>query len=441
MNFASPPAIPISPVSYPSSPESTRISPAYSSIQPVPLTPTYYGDALQNDPFRAEAATDEGDGAIEQALENAKANTTLIAPALENSKQDAVKNTLSKFASIPKRSTGPSHGAGLPQPSVPQKQTMDVDAFTRLLLTGNSGSDRHQDDYIGATSLATALTSDASSGADTASISQRSLLEQGLNADESSRSSVEFDLGDAEDSRRSRLPIQSVEVRKKPPPPAPRHGKLIRNESPSGLSIDPHTEQSSSPIGVSKKPPTSPLARRQSQNSGTFRPTSSRTSSASDVDTAPNLDEASPRPPPPPRSRRPVMTTERRRSSDLPTTMEESDSAESSTFVGRKSSESRPAPPPARNSTKRLSMATVNAPPVPPPRRGRGSSRSSFDGQRPVIPTTPDFSNDTAANGVASLTSEPNQDTFSYSSNATDIMADIAALQREVEEARRKVSR
>jgi hypothetical protein len=83
--------------------------------------------------------------------------------------------------------------------------------------------------------------------------------------------------------------------------------------------------------------------------------------------------------------------------------------------------EARPEMPHTPSYLKRLSQGLP--PPPPPPRRGRGSSRSSIDTSRPSM----------ASLGLSetggSRSSTPRSDT-------RDILADLAALQREVDAAR-----
>ncbi len=99
-------------------------------------------------------------------------------------------------------------------------------------------------------------------------------------------------------------------------------------------------------------------------------------------------------------------------------------------------SQSKPQPPPSRNpsAAKRLSRLSTGsptmAPPVPPPRRVRGSSRSSFDSQVAVL--NPGPSNESRRPSTESSWNP------SGPSTSKDILADLAALQMEVDSLKSK---
>ncbi|RMZ85338.1 hypothetical protein DV737_g778, partial [Chaetothyriales sp. CBS 132003] len=264
VEFASPPAVPIPPASYPSSPESTRQSPGFHAA--FPATPTA-GSAVQGDPFDQDGWADEDDGAIEQAQHNTRINTERA--SYKAVQRDAVKDTLSRFASGPKNQTGPAQ-----ETAKREKQTIDVDAFTRLLLTGES----------------TARVAGDASSADTASLSQRSVLDAAApSVDETPGSSIDQD--------RQAERTHAAEPRRRPPPPKSRYGKPTSDGAADGTqasetsSAPPSTASTASttctvsteladaspspalfgPSAASaselkRRPPTPPLARRKSQN-------------------------------------------------------------------------------------------------------------------------------------------------------------------------------
>ena len=456
MNFASPPAIPISPVSYPPSPESTRQE-ALPTF-PSPHTPldsaTDYSRALSSDPFEAEIDDADDDGAIELALENARFNNEVTAaplPKPQVSKENAVREILGRFASAPRRPANSQVGTAVREQSATSKAALDVDAFKRMLLTGDRGplsrDNATQNSQTGPTPV-----SDSGSSADTASISQHSLFETIPAApDDSPRTSDELE-GSEVNAYRAGLGTIS-ERGEKPPPPKSRRGKpLVENKTdqgPSarfdhfisslslpggqsmgseipGLKSPPLEEGPSSdridevevPDNQKKTPPAPPLARRQGQQAPKMpvltRSSSSRYSVLSDTDAPPSPAPASAafKVPPPPPARRSNSGNERRPSIDVASIPEDVDVSYQ---------ETRPGLPHTPSYLKRMSQGLP--PPLPPPRRGRGSSRSSMDTARPSM----------ASLGIgeteASRSSTPRSDT-------RDILADIAMLQREVDAAR-----
>ncbi|OQV00374.1 hypothetical protein CLAIMM_05878 [Cladophialophora immunda] len=233
VNFASPPAIPISPVSYPPSPESTRqefLSTFPSPKSPVPA-PTDYSQALASDPFAAEAS-DEDDSAIEQALENARANNEITAAGsitTKVSRDDAVRETLARFPSIPRRPVNSQSAAAAGKDlSSSSKSTMDVDAFKRMLLTGDRSASSSRDIAVQNIQSGPNPVSDSGSSADTASISQHSIFETVQPAhDESPRTSDDLE-GNEANTYRAQLGTIS-EKGEKPPPPKSRRGKPLKD--------------------------------------------------------------------------------------------------------------------------------------------------------------------------------------------------------------------
>jgi hypothetical protein len=451
VNFASPPAIPISPVSYPPSPESTRQE--YPVTFPSPKAsyppPTDYSQALASDPFGAEASDDD-DGAIEKALENARTNNEITTPALfvpTGAKDNAVRETLGRFASTPKRPVNNQLATGVKDPTGTSRSTLDVDAFKRMLLTGDRGPSVVQNTPAGPIPV-----SDSGSSADTASISQHSIFETVQPAhDESPRTSDELE-GSEANAYRAGLGTIS-ERGERPPPPKSRRGKPIKDpvvsqgptarfdnfinslSLPSSRNVGSETPSMKSPAidevalsdrfdlpGVAdtpkKTPPVPPLARRKSQQAPKkpvlARSSSSRYSVFSDIDgpPSPGATNSASKPPPPPPARRSNSTTDRRPSMDVVSIPEEAD-------LGYL--DARPGLPHTPSYMKRMSQGLP--PPVPPPRRGRGSSRSSMETARPSMASLGIM--ETGGSGVNTPQNEQR-----------DILADLAALQREVDAAR-----
>ncbi|KIW89198.1 uncharacterized protein Z519_10050 [Cladophialophora bantiana CBS 173.52] len=457
VNFASPPAIPISPVSYPPSPESTRqefLSTFPSPKSPFPA-PTDYSQALASDPFAAEAS-DEDDSAIEEALENAKASNEITAPGsiiTKASREDAVKETLGRFASAPRRLVDhQSAAAGSKDLSGSSKSIMDVDAFKRMLLTGDRGSSWSRDTAVQSTQSGPNPVSDSGSSADTASISQHSIFETVQPAhDESPRTSDELDASEV-NTYRAHLGTIS-EKGEKPPPPKSRRGKTLKDSGtepgptakfdtfinslslPSSRNINsevpslrsppidesPASDRftSAGPPDTPKKvPPAPPVTRRKSQQAPKkpvlARSSSSRYSVFSETDgpPSPSFPSSGSKPPPPPPARRANSTGDRRPSLDVTSIPENANLTETELRPGIHSTPSY---------LKRMSQGLP--PPLPPPRRGRGSSRSSMETTRPPM----------AHLGMAEA---GGSDMGFPKSDPRDILADLAALQREVDAAR-----
>ena len=454
MNFASPPDI-ISPVSYPSSPESVR-TPNFARSLPVPVTATDYSQAIQSDPFREEVIRDVADPAIVEAQKNAQVNNEInVGPPtpVKQSREDAVRDTLSRFAGPPRRPARSGEASKENTETKAQKSGMDVDAFKRLLLTGESGAANN----TSAQSLNTPhIVSDSASSTDTASISQRSLFDAVPAAvEETPRSSYEQEQSDF--GSRRQAPAETVpgtDVRRRPPPPKPRHGRPISEhpDAVSGTSIQTQMPseagsstttpqvpaEASQPDDGRRKPPPPPLSRRRSNRSATERPdvaprVPSQQSLASESDDAlsPQLGPSTPKmAPPPPPLRRTNTASSRKASSDLPSTAEEDES-------GTATPEAQPMSSQRPSGSKRVSQPSLVPPPLPPPRKNRASSKSSIDGQRPSL-------SGLGLTGSARSSGEyrrPSNVSEGGSApglpNATsDILADLAALQREVDAAR-----
>lgn len=471
VNFASPPAALISPVYYPESPKSARqeFSSTFSSPSaPLPL-PTTYSQALASDPFAAEASDGEDDGVIEQALKNANYNNAIVAAhetTEKTSRGHDVRDTLARFASGPRASTVSQQATtGTKEQVGSAKLTMDVDAFKRMLLTGERQSARPREGTFQSTQ-ATSIqpVSDSSSSADTASISQRSIFETAPpTLEESPRTSNELDTKEADQQRAI---LDSTSAGRKPPaPPKSRRGKSVhetgigaseakfdsfinslslstgQNVSSDKSSLrSPSLDQKatgeqgpipSMPESHKRVPPAPPLARRKSERQA-GKPAMTRNSSSqysvnSDTETLPspppmNTTSKAPPPPPPP-ARRMTSTSERRPSLDVIHDSEEGSTTDTQAPPDFSSTTPRSGMGQTPSSLKRTSQAPP--PPVPAPRRGRGSSRSSVETQRPSL-------------GALGITDSSGGETSARqdSAEARDILADLAALQREVDAAR-----
>ena len=460
MNFASPPDI-ISPVSYPSSPESVR-TPNFARSLPVPISATNYSQAIQSDPFREEVIRGVADPAIVEAQKNVQVNNEInvgTPTPVKQSREDAVRDTLSRFAGPPRR---PARSRELSKDNTDtkaQKSGMDVDAFKRLLLTGEAGAATNSS----AQSLNTPhLVSDSASSTDTASISQRSLFDSVPAAvEETPRSSYEQEQSDFGSRRQTPTAeaTSSTEVRRRPPPPKPRHGRPVSElpETASGTSIttDPAPIEAGSDIQTSqartggnqpddhrRKPPPPPLSRRRSHTAAPERPgvaprlpSQQSLTSESDEALSPQPGPSTPRmAPPPPPLRRTNTASSRKASSDLPSTAEEDES-------GTATPEAQPMSSRRLSASKRQPQPSLAPPPLPPPRKSRASSRSSMDSQRPPSLSGLGLTGSARSSGEHRRPSDVSEGGKApeLPNTTSDILAHLAALQREVDAARANV--
>jgi hypothetical protein len=375
-----------------------------------------------------------------------------------------VRDTLSRFASAPRRTTSLHETSHSTPAGKSQRHTLDVDSFKRLLLTGESGLPATNTAIPTVPSNPPQLVSDSSSNTDTASLSQPSILESGhQNIEETPRSSYEIDRGDTDIQHDWRSRSGTAHERRPPPPPKPRHGKPISgstnlpfeqfpahqsiyHSSPSLEAAEvsqtpsrdatprPQQDDDTELTATKKRPPPPPLARRKSQNKTATRPGMTRSGSSryslnseSDEPASPHPANTSKMAPPPPATRRPHGG--RRPSVDLPSTLEEDDTEDDTASIASSRTPS---------ASKRISHSALGAaPPLPPPRKHRGSNRSSIDSQRPSLSAlgmTPS-GRSSAEYGIPGSVSDSRN--VSGNSNATDILADLAALQKEVDNARR----
>lgn len=418
MSFASPPVDgTFTAVSYPSSPESAR-SPPLRPAQPA--TPNYR-TAFLRDPFEDLRGNAGEDKIIQEALQNAQTNADVTQVSNTQPRQDAVKETLGRFAPGRRSSSTPEANSTTAPAVASQRQSMDVEAFTRLLLTGDSNKGD-----VGTRQSVSTLADNASS-TDTNSVSQSSLFDTpGQLAEATPRSSHDNDRTTNEG------------IAKAPPPaPAPRRGKSVKVKDQIRKSDEDVKEPSRPPLRAALTPPTPPVARRSSQTIVTTND-EDKVQKQTETEARTESETASPKlaPPPPPPIRRQHSVSQRRPSNDLTPTPEEPGQLPATTS-SRRSSADRPPAPPSRNSSasiKRQSMVAMQPPPVPPTRRGRDSSRNSMDSFRPSLASI--IGNDdtqdnplpeSAVKGARNLTP----------SSADSILAELANLQKEVDAARR----
>lgn len=387
-----------------------------------------------------------------------------------------------------------------PRKEAKPTNTLDVDAFTRLLLTGSAEAGS----TTTTTSAGRRTASNPDTGSAAATIESPNRAKTWVSADDS----VNQEMRQTSPQATTTVPRASTfattsasddiqrtpSLRKpKPPPPRSHHGKPIKpddsakdtstsstptpthSQTPIGLPSDRRGSTSSLSVKVSsptnepptaaddvsslhrsssqsKRPPTPPLARRQSQ----MRPNTSRNS----ITEKPNRLSLPPKslsshmqgplspgngtktPPRPPSRRveRPVSGIQGEAAiSQLKSSLSQSESTPSDQLSVDEQTTQAPATssPPSRTPSIKQSISGSTTtgmlpPPPPPPRRLRASSKSSN--------TTVSVSIDKSD---APTTTE--QQDIQSSSHAQDILADLSRLQREVDDLRvhyegRKVS-
>jgi hypothetical protein len=409
----------------------------------------------------------------------------------------APANPFSKTLEMMEHPGRGAQAAAPPNIASPGRASMDVEAFKRLLMTGDSGLGTPTGQSASQVQITHALGGDGSS-TDTSSVSRQSLFEPVQEAHpESPRTSHE--ISEAEDERRVLATEfhSSTLGRKAPPPPSSRHGKLIKVE----LRDDPQIVQSPPTPGPNTSPTyfnSSPRSltdpsRSQTDLNKPLPPAPTRASHDSDRESVFDREAAgkTPEPPSPSASIRkkaaPAPPITRRHSQLIhnsklthgdngrlspkaeeeaitPTRKENrprSDSARAppppparrpavrgSSHHGpltSPSSISLPAPPPSRGSSRAGRPASVlsmdlssdkrasMAPPPPPPRHGR---RVSSDAQSPGESRRPSGeylrrSIESARRG--STSSSIQEERCDSNVGRPDIMADLSALQREID--------
>jgi hypothetical protein len=398
-------------------------------------------------------------------------------------------------------------GLGISNVTSPGKASMDVDAFKRLLMTGNAGLETPISPPPIPAHVAYHAIGDGASSTDTSSISRQSIFEVPQETHlESPRTSHE--ISDREDESRvfvSDSHFSRSNSRKKPPPPSSKHGRLIRVElrddppsvtnsmtvpyqmgsilhrtgsspvpsipsqtdlnkplplAPIRLSHDSEREsvfdkesagkvpEPPSPFEPSRKEkarPPPPVTRRHSQlvadsklgrsNSGRLSPNVEEDDRSRFETTEPGRSRSdSDRAPPPPPSRRPASI--HRSSSHLTP----SPSA-STTYL--------PAPPPARRVSRKSSTGRpasissletaanskrLSVIPPPPPPRARNSldaqlpeNTQRHSGEHPRKSYEASFRRDSRASSLSTVNIVEDEPA------SHDILADLSALQREID--------
>ena len=490
--FRSPPALPLSPdspSSYTSSPIASRLSAGTDSSFSISEQSSVFGEAYPRNTFLPDGSADYEQANFRKIRHDIDPTSITTPRSRAEAQTDSIQPVFG--ASVGNNYDRSHRGFGeTSQPAGPStgqisKPAIDVDSFTRLLLTGDRG--------LAPTKSATHINtingigaSDTSSSADTASISRQSIFEPlPPIASETPRSSNELEPEEANQARDAFINDDRVQYRTKPappPPPKPRHGKaaprLENSRPPTGPLYTPNNEwqpvdsmrhptqphtspleafpaldsdasattlsNRSTPVGepqqtVTKRPPTPPLSRRRSSNRHSARPdlfgtTSSANASSHDrrlsSGSFSSVIGINAVPPPPPARRSgnssvTKLSTVPDNNDRDPNVYAEPDQAGYAT---------RPPLPPSRHSSSfnRLSLSSAAAsptpPPPPPPRRRSGSNRVSID-------TSTNFPLAVVSTDTSAASSPTISRTTSGQSQANTILADLARLQEEVETA------
>ncbi|KAF2087163.1 hypothetical protein K490DRAFT_66030 [Saccharata proteae CBS 121410] len=283
------------------------------------------------------------------------------------------------------------------------RASMDVDAFTKMLMTGNAGpaASGALNARNGQQKTGFGITADSSSNTDASSASKQSIFEAHHGAyQESPRSSYEQSVSDDDD--RSRLVDEPQKTqKKKPPPPKHKHGKPVQARGPQVVSFNDF--ENSFDASVSSQP-----AGPQRTGSDMNKPlpprprgsTPGATPREKDLPSAPSQDESlqskSPddssrrrAPPPPPATRR--QSAMKTALSSASRSRSTSNATQSSQPEGPSSVEHTTLPPytlPNETLTPvpstPTSTTTQSKPPPPPPtRRSQASSHASDNASLP----------------------------------------------------------
>ena len=225
----------------------------------------------------------------------------------------------------------------------------------------------------------------------------------------------------------------------------------IMDNDPQGSSLESEEPPSSNPA-QKRNPPTPPLARRHSQlraknlASSTERSTPiTEEATAESISLSQSPPSATSKAPPPPPPRRAGLVRGNSSSSiSMGATSTPMSDQSNAVDVSTLSAKARPLVPhnrsPPVSSVKRLNQTqsipgSPSMAPPPPPRR-RGSSQSSYTPSRLSGHYTERLRSDSGASSISHLAMTP----VSLSSAETkDVMADLSALQREVDELRGKL--
>jgi hypothetical protein len=264
-------------------------------------------------------------------------------------------------------------------------------------------------------------------------------------------------------SSMSPLSTQSVrsptDLNKPLPAAPPRASHESDRESIFDREAAGKTPEPASPPSTQtrKTPPAPPLTRRHSQlvsESKATRPASMRLPTNAEEESSSSsyehiLSQSTAKAPPPPPTRRPASVRNLSRADSIPS----SGTSPQEQQRPRSKSGSAPTPPPARMASTRQSSrppsvmsmemtskrASTGPPPPPPPPRQRASSRTSMEGPVLSSGSSRRASSDYYRRSIDSTREESFASQADHgglsegSSGANDILADLTALQREVD--------
>ncbi|RDA84243.1 hypothetical protein CP532_2116 [Ophiocordyceps camponoti-leonardi (nom. inval.)] len=352
------------------------------------------------------------------------------------------------------------------------RQSLNVDSFKRLLLTGTAND--------------TESSASADGGATTGEGVSRDDNGEGDEGDDDKSSTSAASLSDGDDRLASPTTApQSASREKKapPPPPSSRHGKSLRDAPKAGpvpepepepeaaTETDPHRASLTPPSGRRKSAPAPPPprghSRTESRNAqlsaslstepNPLKPPADEVSTPISPAETPTRSDGSrnnsraPNPPPPRRPRLSTPTSPPGAPSAQPAPLtpprhHETDHAPTSAHEDAQAESAKPAgpppPPPTRNLSVRRrpsvgSVESVNrreartregaAPPPPPPRQ-RGNSVGSVDASPRHVSVA-----DGAVQGATTVNGAADDGGGDDSGKGSDILADLDALQREVD--------
>lgn len=219
-------------------------------------------DASPVDPFEAASQEEDEEPEDEELLRNTRENSTasalyshVDAKNPSNPLQRSLVNREDSFGAMSGeriKSVVQPMPTGKPGLGTP-RASMDVDAFKRLLMTGNKGPGASGSPPTppAQTLLQQSFQGDNSSSTDTSSISRQSIFEfVSEPASDTPRTSHEISNSDDE---RQQLVGQSTHLngRKKPQPTRGRHGGVLKSSTPQTVSfLDPSLS-----VPISEKPP------------------------------------------------------------------------------------------------------------------------------------------------------------------------------------------
>ncbi|KAF1988190.1 hypothetical protein K402DRAFT_452915 [Aulographum hederae CBS 113979] len=390
-------------------------SPTYPKSPP--FFKTSFGVDAGADSFERDAASESEGTEDEELARNTRQNSIGLNSEEQPDKMMSVSGVPRNPFSRTLANMEPSAGATVQQNASGskenQKPAMDVDAFTRMLMTGHATPTPPENHTAGATNSqksAATLGVDSSSSTDTSSISRQSVFDHPHELHpESPRTSYERTSFD-DDDRAKLMGDGPKPPKKKPPPPQRHHGKAVVPKGPQTVSFSdfepsvpppiqapvggnaalrPHTLHRT-PSDLNKPlppPPDTPtesgapeLADMEQQHSSKPLPAPTTT----ETDTQPQPQPQSPMPPPPSSSKRTAPTPPlARRQSQLRSTASNSSPAPRSRSNTASSyqdlDQPNSYPPSLAESTSSVSGVKTAPPPPPPARRG-GAGGGSLAG-------------------------------------------------------------